>query len=741
LFDGAEPMLDGVGKTISFLSFLVLTSNSAFAQDRRDNVGDDQSDDPIPPIIVTGQKTDRSLQQTTDSVRVLTADELRREPARDLSEAINRVANASSTVGQRSFAIRGVDQRGISGRGSTLIVFVDDSPLGNRTIALGPTDVWDLAQIEVFRGPQSTNFGRSALAGGIYVRTRDPDYDWSLDTRSEFGEAAFYQAAIAGGGPIIDDRLAFRVAVNRLESNGFITNTFLDADANPNALTSGRFKLLFEPTPQVSVISTTSYTDNSRGENSLRVTNGNPGNPLDASEIRREVAYDLPGREKTKTFVQSINAAWDIRPNLQLRLISTFQDTDYTRQLDGDNTPDPFSESDRTGHEQIITQELRLAYAGDGWAGAVGAYLYDLDETQTDDFFIPFGFFVPGVPFDVQLARDSDLSISTRNYAAFAEGEVKLLADLDLLFGLRYDYEELETASTAVTTSVAPLPPGFGFLNGFFGSESEIIEASYDAWLPKLGLRWRISEDANLSFVVQRAYQAGGGVFDVIDGRVNEFGPEHLWNYELGLRTLWLDGRLRVNANAFYADWSDQQIRRPRPDFPFVFSVENVGESTLWGFEADVSFDAGNDFQIYGALGYSHTEFDDYPNDRFNPTRPVSPTNLPDFNGNRFPFSPRWSANAGIAYEPDDGVFGGIDFNYRSSQFNSSANLPINQCCERATVNARLGYAWSNVRISLIARNLFDDEFYTFLTAATPGAEFGVLGDPQTFAVRLDSRF
>lgn len=716
-------------------------ANTVAAQPAEDSAVPDSSDKDAPVILVTGQKVDRSLQQTTDSVRVITRDELRRETGRDLSDTVNRVANATATVGDRSFAIRGVDQRGVSGRGSTLLVFVDDSPIGNRTIALGPTDIWDLEQVEVFRGPQSTNFGRSALAGGIYIRTRDPDYDWSLDLRAEAGEGGAFQTAVAGGGPIIEDTLAFRVALNHIEDDGFIANTFLDEDANPSRLNSARLKLLIEPTADVSIVASTSFTENLRGENGLSATNGNPGVPLPASEVLREVAYDLPGREETETFIQSFNASWDITPSMQLRLISTFQDTSYTRQIDGDNTPAALSFSDRTGEERIITQELRLAYAGDGWTGVIGGYFYDLRETSTDDLVIPFFFLVPNIPTDLQLGRESDFSIDTRNYAAFAEGEVVLAQDVDLLLGLRYDYEELATASNAATVSVAPLPPEFAFLNGFLGTESEAIAASYDAWLPKIGLRWNITDEANLSFVVQRAYQAGGGVFDVIDGRVNEFGPEHLWNYELGLRTLWLDGRLRFNANAYYADWSDQQVRQPRIDFPFLFTIENAGESTLWGVEADVAFEPAQGWEIFGAIGYAHTEFDNFPNDRFNPGRPVSDSNVPDFNGNRFPFSPRWSANLGFAYEGVRGPFGGVDMNFRSSQFNSSANLDVNRCCTRVTANARLGYAMDGFRISLLARNLFDDEHFTFLTAARPGAEFGALGDPRTFAIRFDASF
>ena len=78
----------------------------------------------------------------------------------------------------------------------------------------------------------------------------------------------------------------------------------------------------------------------------------------------------------------------------------------------------------------------------------------------------------------------------------------------DLLFGLRYDNEELRNIASATTDTVDPLPPQFGYLAPLLGTETSTIDAAYDAWLPKAGVRWNLDPDTNLSFVVQRAYRA-----------------------------------------------------------------------------------------------------------------------------------------------------------------------------------------------------------------------------------------
>ncbi|MEM7703311.1 MAG: TonB-dependent receptor [Pseudomonadota bacterium] len=285
------------------------------------------------------------------------------------------------------------------------------------------------------------------------------------------------------------------------------------------------------------------------------------------------------------------------------------------------------------------------------------------------------------------------------------------------------------------------MPPGFDFLAPLLGTQSTIADADYEAFLPKFGVRLNLSEDANVSFVSQRAYRAGGAQIIVLDGSINEFDPEFLWNYELAFRSVWLDGRLRWNANIFYSDWSDQQVTEPIPGFPTFGQTVNAGQSTLYGFETDFSLDATDELQIYGGIGYSFTEFDDFPNGNFDPTQEPSEFNQANFAGNRFPFAPRWSGNFGVAYSDDSGFFGGIDANFQSEVFAEPSNFAINECCGRLLMNARIGYAWNGFRLSAYVRNAFDDAYYSFFNGAQAGDEIARFGNPRTYAVRLDASF
>ncbi|MEM6410803.1 MAG: TonB-dependent receptor [Pseudomonadota bacterium] len=720
----------------------VLNVGTAYGQDVASS-GEEEEELRADTIIVVGQKREESIKDVTASVDVVSAAEIAREPITDLYDIVDRIPNVTPSFGGLGFSIRGVDQRGIAGNGATLTIYVDDSPLSNFTTFFGPLDSWDLGQVEVYRGPQSTNFGRNTIAGAIYVRTQDPTYEWDFKARAEAGNNGILQGAIAGGGPIIDDVLAFRVAANYRESDGFIFNTFLDEEADATELTTGRFKLLFEPTDNLSIISTSSYTDNFAGEDGLDAENGVPGAILTAGEVLREVTDNVAGREGTETFIQSINATWDISDRFSVQSITTYQNTDYVRIEDFDNSSEDFGALDRIGGDEAISEELRLNYTGDRLAGTLGFYYFNSDEFFEDTFAVPTTAVNPTFPDDLFINRDSMTTSETENYAFFLDGDFAVTSSLDLLFGIRYDNEQQENNTIQTTSLSAPPPPNLAFLLAQVGMTEETTEAEFDAWLPKGGVRWTANDNATFAFVVQRAYRAGGSAINFATGDVEDFDPEFLINYELSARTEFFDNRLQWNSNIYYSDWTDQQVSEPlAPPFQNFTRTVNAGESSLYGFETDLTFAATDRLDIYGSVGYSIAEFDDFVNDDFDPTMPESEMNQANFAGNQFPFAPEWSLNAGFDYNHELGFFLGLDVNYQTSAFQLNENLDINEFGERTLVNMRAGYrVTDNVVLSGYVRNLFDEDFFTSLNRGTPGSGFARLGDQRTFAVRLDVDF
>jgi len=678
----------------------------------------------IEEIIVTGQKTAARLSEVTASVSVTTGAEIAREPVTNLYDVLARVPNVTAAFGEQGFAIRGIDQRGVgsAGNGQTLTIYVDDAPLGNFTTFFGPLDAWDLGQVEVYRGPQSTNFGRNALAGAIYVRTRDPSYQPDLRVRAEYGNYGTYQVAAAGGGAIVPDKLAVRFAASQRESDGFIDNILLGSDADPVELKTARAKLLFEPTETVRLIATSSYTENFGGEDGLRASDA----------FQRKADYNVPGEEGTDTFLNALNATWQVTDGLDLVSITTYQQTDYVRVEDQDRTAADGGFLDRKGEDDAFSQELRVVHRGDRLSGVIGAYYVQQENSFDDELLIAITAVDPRLPLRNLVSRRSVLNDTSTNYAVFTDLEVDLTDRLTLLGGLRYDHEEGDTDATQIVDILGDIPPPFAFLRALEGESTVRTDAAYDAWLPKLGLRFAATEDVILGLVWQRAYRAGGAELNQLDGSISTFAPEYLSNVEASARVTLLEGRLRWNSNAYYGDWTDQQVGIPYENAPTLFRTVNAGKSTIYGFETDLTWVVGDGLELYGAVGYAETEFDDFPN----------PDGDPDnFAGRAFPFAPEWTFNLGADYEHASGLFGGVDVNFRDSVFSDQENLAANAVDAYTIVNARIGYRLADrYSISLIARNLFDEDYYTILNRDGPN-DFARVGAPLTWAVRVDAQF
>ncbi|MGB1581581.1 MAG: TonB-dependent receptor plug domain-containing protein, partial [Nevskiales bacterium] len=179
-----------------------------------------QKEQTLETITVTGEKLGRTLADTASSVAITTGEDLADTPEQDLSELLRRSANVAAPRDDK-FSLRGINNQGLTGRiRQAASTFVD----GTRIEARGVVHAFDLEQVEIYRGPQSTTFGPNSLAGAIAVKTRDPQPYWGLDALLGGGEAGSRQYALAGGGPITEN-LSFRITGDFNETDGQVSNT------------------------------------------------------------------------------------------------------------------------------------------------------------------------------------------------------------------------------------------------------------------------------------------------------------------------------------------------------------------------------------------------------------------------------------------------------------------------------------------------------------------------------------
>ncbi|MEM6818122.1 MAG: TonB-dependent receptor plug domain-containing protein [Pseudomonadota bacterium] len=221
---------------------LSLVAPLAQAQD------DDESE--IEEIIVTGTKRSLGIQDTQTSVQVVTAGDIEDQAILNVEDILLRTSNvaAGGPNSLNNLSIRGVTLTGVgfSGVGTTANVYVDGSP-NSFNANQGANNLWDVQQVEVLRGPQSTVQGRNALAGAIIINTADPVYEWTGKARVLVGNEDQRQGSFVVNAPIIEDQVAFRLTADYREVDFGVVNP--DTGNNTRFEEAGNFraKLLIEP--------------------------------------------------------------------------------------------------------------------------------------------------------------------------------------------------------------------------------------------------------------------------------------------------------------------------------------------------------------------------------------------------------------------------------------------------------------------------------------------------------------
>ena len=756
----------------------------------------------IEELVIVGTKRGLTVQETEVSLEVFQAERLDAENLFNIGDVIRRAPNISSAGASSDIVIRGVSRTGVggAGQGVTSNVYIDYVPVSDGALFFDLGALWDVEQVEVLRGPQSTVQGRNALAGAIVVSTKDPTYEWEAAGRARYAERNTQQFSGVVSGPIIDNQLAFRVAVDHQATDGFTDFAATGEPATSRNALLLRGKLLVEPdfAPGFRGEFIAQYTDNSLGRGGFEVVAGRIGpdgeEPLPITDADF-AAFDFFGGQtfitpqlneiETLRFVADMTQ--ELTPEIQLRVIGTYEDYDRTRDLGDLDNPTQFIENAFDQQEtQTYSAEARLEYSAGRFSGSIGGYYFE----NSDDFrienvsrltrFVDF----PVLPPNSLIFSRSGNVTDVRNFAFYAQGRFEISERWTIDAALRYDNERFETAdvlgdgrATASEGCVGLVPREIvaGLFPGGVGGLPPIIpvdcqtlidftappanpaqSVTFDAFLPRAAITYEVNDTVSVFASFQRGYRAGGAFLSPSATgaglEVDTFEPEFLSNYEIGLRSQWLDNRLTVNANLFYGRFSDQQVSIPNEVVIFP-RTENAGSSELYGAELAADFTVTPDWTVYGSLGLLQTEFLDF---QFAPEG----TPLENLGGNEFARAPNVSFTLGGNYEHPSGVFANANMNFAGSSEASPTALREEDIMvaglserldSRAIVNARLGYKADNFTLAIYAENLFDDRSRTnaflgtistvtggFAPSENPSQAFAL---PRTIGVVLDVSF
>lgn len=718
-------------------------------------------------ILVTGEKTARTLQETTTSVAVTTSLRIEQENLASLSDILNRTANVSQMYGDRGFTIRGIaNEAGAPNPLAT--IYLDGAALPSQVSDAGPTDLWDIAQVEVLRGPQSTIQGENALAGAIVLRTEDPTMDWSGRARVMASDPSDRRIAFAGGGPLVADQLAFRVAVEDRDFDGYIRNPTRGTAEDARESTMARAKLLWTPAGIDGLTARLSYTRDDRD------------GPYMYAYSRRDVpdyynhrinTSDYPSGTKTLSQVATLEVDYAFNDAWTLTSATSWTDTSMDRSFDTDLTERPEAYGDTEEQYDTLSQELRLHYTGERLRGLVGLYG---SQRETDNVSInrtnvttpvsTIAAVLQGAGLDAATAGHvaglyaqalpvipvdyfSDGQSRSRNLALFADFEYRLGEKLELLGGFRQDREEyrFQAMADAEFAGTLPDPAAFGpmlapaiaginqAVLGLVADASSVTPPStrdFDAFLPKLGLRYAFNDDLSTAFVVQRGYRSGGSAYNIARGENYAYDPEYTWNAELSLRSQWLDDALTLNANLYYIDWQDKQVTALFGLNEYDYHTVNAGKAHLYGFEIEASHRVSAGFDWYSSLGYSRTRYDEF--------KTIVDAQIDDWAGSEFAYAPRWTFAVGGNLRWAENWVANLNANYRSS-VSPDIGADARRLPARTLVNGRFGYETMDWTAYLFASNLFDEGYIQY--SWDDDSPNVILGAPRVVGIGFEYRW
>jgi len=692
------------------VSIFVLTvfwgfAGNGYAQKSQDDADSSTGPLALETITVTAEKREKDVQTIPSSVTAVSETQIEDFELTDVSDLISLTPNLylqEYGTGMSYFgAIRGVYPASITNQ--TIGIYVDDVPYSGLDINL-----YDIERIEVLRGPQGTLYGRNSEAGIINILTKKPSSEWEGSIRLDGESFNGYGVTGAVSGPILDHRLGFKVALKYFETDGYFENLYDNSDEAASKETlDGRITLTATPSDKLDLTFTADFQDYDSPENANFA-------PLDASDMRKKVNVDYAGEASKDAGGASFRGEYQFE-NIKLVSITAVHNEDRFYSNDIDFTPTDLMTYDWDQGTNTYSQEFRLVSnrPESPLQWLMGLFLFRNEEENTYKFRMNFMNMGMGVPGETLTQNGDNDTLGT---ALFGEATYNFANGLDLTLGLRYDREQLDFEYSQQLSGPTLEMMGYSDL-------SMSNDETFDSWLPKVALSYHLSEEIMPYFSISRGFRSGG--FNAVTEVGTPYDPEYSWNYELGVKTSWLNNKLRLNACLFYIDREDMLVDILTNDGTTSY-IDNAAKASSKGVEVDLMAMPVRGLSLVAGAAYTDAQFEDY-------------TNGSDiFDGNKVTNSPEYTLNLGATYRFSDGFFINVNYNHFGRIYFDRANT-VSQS-DYGLFGAKIGYETEYFDVYLYGKNIFDQEYATRAFDVSD-VWYGRAGAPQILGIVLQMRF
>lgn len=645
-------------------------------------------DTELEKIIVTGDFQKESIQTLSASASLFSEDEVNLRGATYLDEILASAANVNFAAGAsrgRYIQIRGVGLRSqfvdpINPSVGLVIDGINYSGLGGSSL------LFDIDQVEIYRGPQGTRFGADGMAGMIQMQSASATSNPSLKLHLGAGTYNSHEAGLAASTGLTDDTRA-RVSYFRRKSDGYVDNLYLDNPTQNQDEQVARFKLNSQLTAHLNSELNLHYID---------INNGYDAFTLDNS--RNSIA-DEPGEDNQQSYAIGLKNTYTGFDAFDVSLNLSAIDTELFYSFD----------EDWVCNDATKPQLCAAGLHPDGYS-STDIYSRDRDDQALDlQFTGKAGNWVAGIYYqnrDVDLARQytwlANLFASTyetKNIAAYGQLATEIGPKTTLITGLRVEQYQGDYTDS----------------NGFIEETDDVMVGA------KVALEYQVIDRTMIYTSITRGYKAGGINSEALAKAKDEglsldadffkqhtsFDPEYLWSGEFGVKGSSLNEKFTLRLAAFYMHRDNIQLKSWQvSDQQFTGYVANASSGSNYGLEIEGSYLLTDDLLITGSAGYLDTKINDF----------VTKSGL-NQDGREQAQAPKYQYAFSARYNVTDELYAMVGVEGKDDYYFSDSHNA--QAPSTNLVNVSLGYEADMWAVRAWARNVFDE------TVPTRGFEFG----------------
>ncbi|WBX84716.1 TonB-dependent receptor [Sphingosinicella microcystinivorans] len=667
--------------------------------------------------------------------------------------------------------------------------YVDDVYYGR--IGASQFDLIDLERVEILRGPQGTLFGKNTTAGAINITTRAPTFETEFRGEATLGERGYHQVRGTLSGPLIEDKVAYRLTLSDTHSDGLLTNLYNGRKANDYDNFSVRGQLLILPTEDISIRLSGDY---SKQTSYSRITsivgvftqfdNGaaNTNNFFDRAAragytpaydvndpFAREVEFNAPIQADMEGYGVSGKVDWDLG-NATLTSVTAYRWWDWYPLNDQDNTPLSVTlRGGTTNWQRQFSQEVRLASQGERRLDyVVGLYyfwqvIHGLGQYQQGPDYAVWNNHTYANRDLANYAytnfeSDSIIEPRTKSYAAFGQLTWRATDALAVTAGLRFTHEDKTGLFDQYTVagndlsllSDADRAAAQALRDAIYPEVRYTVKHKNDSLTGQINLAYTVAQDVLAYANYSRGSKSGGLSLGTLPAGVSPVvKPETIDAWEVGVKSQFWDRRVTLNTAAYWIEVENYQAA----------ITENIGNTNAFrryisnipgvrsrGFEVDLTVAPSQYVRFTASAAYNDAVYKDYTNAQVAPNRRNEGATQ-DLSGVQLANAPKfiYSLSTDLAYplSDDDEAYARVDFSHRSSNDTSGTNSQYTRIDGYGILNGRIGLRVDDQKfdVSVWARNLLNKKYFTALSVANLGLITGNIGDPRTIGLTVRTRF